>query len=99
MSNDSDLAVTVWSGDTEISFDANEYTEDTNSEYIYIYVDENGNILSADPNPMNYDYVDTCVDGFLEWVKDMNSMKALSEASVDTNVSASAENVSSRSRA
>ena len=93
-SNDTDLAITVWSGDTEISFDVNEYTEDTSAEYIY--VDENGNILSADPDPMNYDYVDICVDGFLEWVKEMNSMKALSEAGADTNVSASAENVSSR---
>ena len=88
-SNDSDLAVTVWSSDEEISFDMNEYTEDTSAEYLY--VDENGNILSADPNPMKYDYVTDCVDSFLEWVKDMNSMKALSEASADTSVSSSAE--------
>ncbi|MBQ7193508.1 MAG: hypothetical protein IJR98_03960, partial [Synergistaceae bacterium] len=60
----------------------NEYTEDTSAEYLY--VDENGNILSADPNPMKYDYVTDCVDSFLEWVKDMNSMKALSEASVSS---------------
>ena len=90
-SSDKDFTVTVWSGDEEISFDINDYTEDTNTEYEYMYVDENGNILSADPNPMKYDYVTDCADNFLEWVKDMNSLKALSEASPDTNVSSSAE--------
>ena len=88
-SSDKDLTVKVWSGDEEISFDINDYTEDTSAEYLY--VDENGNILSADPNPMKYDYVTDCVDNFLEWVKDMNSLKALSEASPDTSVSSSAE--------
>lgn len=88
-SSDKDLTITLWSGDEEIAFNPDEYTYSPDIECEY--VDENGNVLSADPNPFKYDYVTDCVDGFLEWVKDMNSLKAISEASADTNVSASAE--------
>lgn len=41
---------------------------------------------------MNYDYVTDCANDFLEWVKDMNSLKALSEANTESSVSATAEN-------
>ena len=81
-SSDKAFTVTLWSGDEKIAFNPDEYTYSPDVECEY--VDENGNVLSADPNPMKYDYVTDCVDGFLEWVKDMNSMKALSEASVSS---------------
>ena len=41
---------------------------------------------------MNYDYVTDCANDFLEWVKDMNSLKALSEASTESTLTAAAEN-------
>ena len=77
------MTLTVWSDDQEIAFDAGEYTED-NEALEYGYVDENGNALPTDPNPMNYDHVQSCVDDFLAWVKDLNGFKAVSEGSAAT---------------
>lgn len=77
-SDDRQATVITYSGDLEIPFDPSGYTEMTDVEYEY--VDENGNVLSADPNPMNYDHVTDCVDDFLDWVKEFSTMKAVSEA-------------------
>ena len=81
-SSDKDFTVTILSGDEEIPFNPDDYTLSPDVECEY--VDEYGNVLSEDPNPMKYDYVTHCVDSFLEWVKDMNSLKALSEAGVSS---------------
>ncbi|MBR1657011.1 MAG: leukocidin family pore-forming toxin [Synergistaceae bacterium] len=89
VSGDKDSALTLWSGDQLIPINLDEYTVST--DVSYEYVDENGNLLSEDPRPANYDYVQNSVDDFMEWVAEMNEMKAVSEASPDTSVSGAAE--------
>ena len=89
VSGNKDSALTLWSGDQQIPINLDEYT--VSDDVVYEYVDENGNLLSEDPSPANYDYAQNSVDGFMEWVNEMSAMKAVSEASPDISVSGAAE--------
>ncbi|MBQ9565143.1 MAG: leukocidin family pore-forming toxin, partial [Synergistaceae bacterium] len=74
----SDMELTVYSGDQKIAFNPSEY--EAQSLDNVQYVDENGYILPA-PAPVNYDYAAEVVDDFQEWIEELNTLKAISEAS------------------
>ena len=83
------MTITMYSGDSEVAFNPNDYT--TSPDLEYEYVDENGNVLSSDPNPMNYDHAQSVVDGFMDWVSELNKLKAVDETYVSGSMRAASD--------
>lgn len=72
------MDVHVYSGDEEIPFDPNEYTEGT-VETVEYYIASEDRIVSDDPNPFKYDHVEETVQDFFDWCDDLDKMKSVKE--------------------
>lgn len=72
------MDIHVYSGDEEIPFNPNEYTEGT-VETVEYYIASEDRIVSNDPNPFKYDHVEDTVQDFFDWCDELDYMKSVKE--------------------
>ena len=73
------MTITFESGDETYEVDVSDAESDSemeDAERTY-YVD--GEIISEDPDPMNYSYVDDAAEDLLEWTESLDELKAYSD--------------------
>ena len=72
------MDIHVYSGDEEIPFDPNDYTEGTVETVVY-YIESEDRIVSNDPNPFKYDHVENTAQNFFDWCDGLDKIKSVKE--------------------